>query len=137
MKLSGGAGAPPGGRRQLGAAHTPVDPSQVGAWRLMTLTPRDLPTHQSGRCPGVDHTLLLDAVRLLTTPSGDTVVEALACCGGLCLQLKLLVPFPPTPALILLGTGAQRQPILATKSGVTPSCWEQQPVGEEFHEPVQ
>ena len=42
---------PAGGRSQLHTAHKHQDPRMVETGRLMMLTPSDLTSHQSGKCP--------------------------------------------------------------------------------------
>ena len=54
-----GAEAPLGGRSQLYAAHKHSDPRLIGTKRSMMLIPSYLTTHQSGKCPQIDHILLL------------------------------------------------------------------------------
>ena len=89
---------PPGGRSQLDAAHRPVDPTLVGARRLMTLAPDDLATHQSEECPRADHALLLKHYKTPHYPlqGGHSPWGTSRLCPLSAWPFKLVLLFPPT-----------------------------------------
>ena len=65
---------PPGGRSYLYAAHQHVDFRPVGTRRLMMLSPTNLTTNPSEKCPQADHSLI---IKLLATPSSFESISLL------------------------------------------------------------